>query len=78
MSGGIKKRTGTQATKSLVSTYDIFFFFFIKCLTRTSHVVVVQNYGKEMHKKSVLLVQNCFLLIFLQFSLSSLFSIARF
>ena len=77
MSGGIKKRTGTQATKSLVSTYDIFFFF-IKCLTRTSHVVVVQNYGKEMHKKSVLLVQNCFLLIFLQFSLLSLFSIAQF
>ena len=76
MSGGIKKRTGMQATKSLVSTYDI--FFFIKCLTRTFHVVVVQNYGKEMHKRSVLLVQNCFLLIFLQFSLSSLFSIARF
>ena len=47
------------------------------------HVVVVQNNGKEMYKKSVLHVQSCFLLIrpivvFSPFSLPSPLSITRF
>ena len=38
---------------------------FIKCVTKIRsfwkiHVVVVQNNGKEMYKKSVLHVQSCF------------------
>ena len=31
-----------------------------KRVTRKFHVVVVQNNGKEMYKKSVLHVQSCF------------------
>ena len=52
-----KDRTGTQATKLLVSTYDI---SYIRCVTRKFHVVVVQNNVKEMYKESVLQVQSCF------------------
>ena len=44
-----KKRTATQATKSV---------------TRKSDVVVVENNGKEMYKKSVLRLQSFFLLLF--------------
>ena len=44
-----KCETGTQATKSLVSTYDI---FSIKCVTRKFQVVLVQNNGKEMYKET--------------------------
>ena len=33
---------------------------FLKRVTRKFHVVVVQNNGKEMYKKSVLHVQSCF------------------
>ena len=32
----------------------------IKRVTRTFHVAVVQNNGKEMYNKSVLHVQSCF------------------
>ena len=32
----------------------------VKRVTRKFHVVVVQNNGKEMYKKSVLHVQSCF------------------
>ena len=39
-----------------VNTYDI---FYIRCVTRTFHVVVVQNNVKEMYKKCAA-VQNCF------------------
>ena len=59
------------------------YFLSIKCVTRKFHVVVVQSNGKEI-QKGVLHVQSCFflllirLLIFLQFSLPSPFSIARF
>ena len=51
MSSSEKKKceTGTQATKYLVSTYDIFFH---KCVTRKFQVVVVQNNGKEMYQKT--------------------------
>ena len=42
------------------NTYDI---SSIKRVTRRFHIVVVQNNGKEMYKKSVLHVQSCFLLI---------------
>ena len=52
-----KDRTGTQATKLLVSTYDI---SYIRCVTRKFQVVVVQNNVKEMYKESVLQVQSCF------------------
>ena len=56
--------------------------FFITCVNRKSYVVVIENNGKEMYKKSVLHVHSFFLLLFslltfLQFSLPSPFSIAR-
>ena len=38
-------------------THDI---FSIKRATNKSHVVVVQDNGKEMYKKSVLHLQSCF------------------
>ena len=75
-----KDRTGTQATKLLVSTYDI---SYIRCVTRKFHVVVVQNNVKEMYKESVLQVQSCFFCkldlfdLFLPFSLPTPFSIKR-
>ena len=62
-------------------------FFSIKCVTRKFQVVVVQNNGKEMYKetkkcaacaKFFFFVANQGLLIFLQFSLPSPFSIAWF
>ena len=34
---------------------------FLKRVTKKFHVVVVQNSGEEMYKKSVLHVQSCFL-----------------
>ena len=34
--------------------------FSIKRVAKKFHVVVVQNKGKEMYKKSVLRVQSCF------------------
>ena len=51
--------------------------FFITSVTRKSDVVVVENNGKEMYKKSGLRLQSFFLLLFglltfLQFSLPSL------
>ena len=39
------------------NTYEI---SSVKRVTRKFHVVVVQNNGKEMYKKSVLHVQSCF------------------
>ena len=39
------------------NTYDI---SSIKHVTKKFHVVVVQNNGKEMYKKSVLHLQSCF------------------
>ena len=60
------------------------YFLSIKCLTRKFHVVVVQSNGKEMYKKVCFTCRVVFLLllirllIFLQFSLPSPFSIARF
>ena len=39
------------------NTYEI---SSVKRVTRTFHVVVVQNNGKEMYKKGVLHVQSCF------------------
>ena len=74
-----KDRTGTQATKLLVSTYDI---SYIRCVSRKFHDVV-QNNVKEMYKKSVLQVQSFFFLLirpfdlFLPFSLPTPFSITR-
>ena len=51
------KKTGSEK-KVNENTYDV------SSIKRVSfwkfHVVVVQNNGKEMYKKSVLHVQNCF------------------
>jgi len=44
---GKKKRTGTQATKLLVSTHDISYIH-VRCITRHFHVIVVRNNVKEM------------------------------
>ena len=52
-----KKSEQEHKQKKLsVSTYDI---SYIRCVTRTFHVVVVQNNVKEMYKKCAA-VQNCF------------------
>ena len=50
--------SGSEKKKGSKNTNDI---SFIKRVTRKSHVVVVQNNGIEMYKKSVLHVQSCFL-----------------
>ena len=62
------------------NTYDN---FSIKRVARKFLVVVVQNNGKEMYKKSVLHVQSCFfankhIVVFSPFSLPSPLSISRF
>ena len=44
---GKKKRTGTQATKLLVSTHDISYTH-VRCVTRNFHVIIVRNNVKEM------------------------------
>ena len=46
-----------SAKKKKVNVYDI---SSIKRVTKKFHVVVMQNNGKEMYKKSVLHVQSCF------------------
>ena len=46
----------SDSEKKVKNTYDI---SSIKRVTRKFHVVVVQNNGKEMYKKSVLHVQSC-------------------
>ena len=70
MSGSKKKKTTTTTptittkthTHTHKNTYDI---SSIKRITRnflefSLHIVVVQNNGQEMYKKSVLCVQSCF------------------
>ena len=57
--------TNVKMSGSEKNTYDI---SFIKRVTRKflefhDHVVVVQNKGKEMYKKSVPHVQSCFFAI---------------
>ena len=55
--------TNVKMSGSKKNTYDI---SFIKRVTRKFlefHVVVVQNKGKEMYKKSVPHVQSCFFAI---------------
>ena len=81
MSGS--EKIANRNTSNKIFGEHIRYFLSIKCVTRKFHVVVVQSNGKEM-QKGVLHVQSCFflllirLLIFLQFSLPSPFSIARF
>ena len=51
------KLSGSEKKKKVnENTHDI---SFIKRVTRKFHVLVVQNNGKEMYKKSVLHVQSC-------------------
>ena len=64
-----KKRTGTQATKYLVRTYDI--FFSIKCLPRKFYVVVVQNNGKEIYKKVSAARAKLFFLLLIRLNFSA-------
>ena len=61
MSGSEKKKgTRTQATTILVSTYDI---SYVRCVTGTFHVVVVQNNVREMYKKACYTCKALFWLI---------------
>ena len=75
-----KDRTGTQATKLLVSTYDI---SYIRCVTRKFQVVVVQNNVKEIVQRKCAASAKLFFLqirpfdLFLPFSLPTPFSIKR-
>ena len=57
---GKKKRTRTQATKLLVSTYDISYIH-VRCVIRNFHVIVVRNNVKEMYKKVCCTCQVVFL-----------------
>ena len=50
MSGSEKKKVNSNANN----------ISFLKRVTKKFHVVVVQNNGEEMYKKSVLHVQSCF------------------
>ena len=52
-----EKMSGSEKKKVNKNTYEI---SSVKRVTRKFHVVVVQNNGKEMYKKSVLHVQSCF------------------
>ena len=52
-----KVKMSASEKKVNENTYDI---SSIKRVTKKFHVVVVQNNGKEMYKKSVLHVQSCF------------------
>ena len=49
--------SGSKKKSEQAKTYDI---SSIKRVTRKFHVVVVQNNGKEMYKRSVLHVQSFF------------------
>ena len=51
------KMSDNKKKKVNKNTYEI---SPVKRVTRKFHVVVVQNNGKEMYKKSVLHVQSCF------------------
>ena len=51
------KMSDNEKKKVNKNTYEI---SSVKRVTRKFHVVVVQNNGKEMYKKSVLHVQSCF------------------
>ena len=51
------KMSDNEKKKVNKNTYEI---SSVKRVTRKFHVVVVQNNGKEMYKKSVLHVQICF------------------
>ena len=82
MSGS--EKIANRNTSNKMFGERIRYFLSTKCVTSKFHVVVVQNNGKEMYKK-VCLMWKVFLLlllikllIFLQFSLPSPFSIARF
>ena len=82
MSGS--EKIANRNTSNKISGEHIRYFLPIKCVTRKFHVVVVQSNGKEMYKKVCFTCKVVFflllirLLIFLQFSLPSPFSIARF
>ena len=54
--GQIVKMTGSEKKSEQEHVYNI---SSIKRVTRKFRVVVVQNSGKEMYKKSVLPVQSC-------------------
>ena len=54
--GQIVKMTGSEKKSEQEHVYKI---SSIKRVTRKFRVVVVQNNGKEMYKKSVLHVQSC-------------------
>ena len=54
--GQIVKMTGSEKKSEQEHVYNI---SSIKRVTRKFRVVVVQNNGKEMYKKSVLPVQSC-------------------
>ena len=59
MSGSEKKvNRNTLSTK--IGERICFFFRQMCIVTRTFHVMVVQNNGKEIYKKTVLHVQSCF------------------
>ena len=51
------KMSDNEKKKVNKNTYEI---SSVKRVTRKFHVVVVQNNGKEMYKKSVLHMQSCF------------------
>ena len=55
-----KKRPRTQATKIVVSTYNI---SYIRCVTGTSHVVVLQNNDKKTYKKACCTCKAFFFLL---------------
>ena len=78
------RATGPRNANNKIFGEHIRYFLSIKCVTRKFHVVVVQSNGKEMYKKVCFTCKVVFLLLirrlltFLQFSLPSPFSIARF
>ena len=84
MSGS--EKIANRNTSNKIFGEHIRYFISIKSVTRLRkfHVVVVQSNGKEMYKKVCFTCRVIFLLllirllIFLQFSLPSPFSIARF